>query len=189
MKKLLALAFLFIFLPVTAHAHSGLSSSTPAEGESLDATPEEIRFQFESPIKQGTMALTDEAGNTIEISDISSSETDLIGQLNEELPNGAYKVDWSAISEDSHEITGTLTFNVAAEEAVEETATEDEATEETPETSESAEEAAAPAEEQASQPAATADDSAQGSSMWVTIIIVAILAIAAITFFVMARRK
>lgn len=187
MKKLLALLLLFILLPATTYAHSGLSASTPAEGESLEVSPADIRFEFDTPIKQGEMTLTTEAGDEIEVADVSVSETELIGQLDEELPNGTYTVNWSVISQDSHEVAGTLIFNVAAEEAVEETPEED-VTEATPEATES-EEAAAPAEEQASQTAATADDSAQGSSMWVTLIIAAILVIAAITFVVMAKRK
>lgn len=196
MKKLLALLLLFILLPVTAYAHSGLSTSTPAEGESLEVSPADIRFEFDTPIQQGEMTLTNEAGEKIELADVSVSELELIGQLNEELPNGPYTVDWSVISQDSHEVAGTLIFNVAAEEAVEETtegdateaAPEEDATEETSEATET-EETVSPAEEQAEGATATADDSATGSSLWVTLIIVAILAVAATTFFVMARRK
>lgn len=196
MKKILLIAFLLMFLPVTAHAHSGLSSSTPAEGETLEGSPAEIQFLFESPIQQGDMTVTDESGNTVAVSDISFSEMELSGQLDEELPNGTYTVDWSVISQDSHEITGTLTFDVAAEEveepAAEETneeATEEQTSEDSTETSEETEEAASPADEQAEEATASADEPAQQSSSWVTIIIIAILAIAAITFFVMARRK
>ncbi|WP_033543217.1 copper resistance CopC family protein [Planococcus sp. CAU13] len=184
MKKLFALAILLLFLPVSAHAHSGLTSSTPAEGESLSESPQEIRFQFDTPILQGDMTLTDESGNEVEIANISASDTELVGQLNDALPNGAYTVDWNVISQDSHEVSGTLAFNVAAEEAVEEEATEETIEEAAPE-----EETAQPADEQAEQDAASADEPAQESTSWVTIIIVAILAVTAITFFVLARRK
>ncbi|QHJ70043.1 copper resistance CopC family protein [Planococcus halotolerans] len=197
MKKLAAIAFLLLFLPVTAHAHSGLSSSMPAEGATLEGSPEEIQFLFESPIQQGDMTIKDESGNTVEVSDIVFSEMELTGQLAEELPNGAYTVDWSAISQDSHEVTGTLTFNIAAEET-EEPAAEEETTEEAAgesasedatETTEQSEEADVSSSEQSEEAAAPATEPATAETPWITIIIIAIFAIAAVTFFVMARRK
>lgn len=185
MKKLFAIAFILLFLPVTAHAHSGLSVSTPAEGESLSESPKEIRFEFDTPIRQGEMTLVDESGSKVELSNITASETELIGELDAVLPNGAYTVDWNVISEDSHEVTGTLIFNVAAEETV---ATE-EAVEEEAATEEAAEATAPPAEEESAQTVAAADNPAEESTSWVTIILIAILAAAAVAFFVMARRR
>ncbi|XKE94512.1 copper resistance protein CopC [Metaplanococcus flavidus] len=198
MKKFITIAFLLLFLPVTAHAHSGLSSSTPAEGATLEGSPEEIQFLFESPIQQGDMTIKDEAGNTIKVADINFSEMELTGQLADELPNGAYTVDWSAISQDSHEITGTLTFTIAAEEtevAAEEETTTEEAAEETAseeaaETTEQTDEADVSSSEQsADEDSASAVEPAKAETPWVTILIIAILLIAAVTFFVMARRK
>ena len=183
MKKILLFAFLLLIFPLSAHAHAGLSSSTPAEGETLEESPAEIQFQFDSAIQQGEMTLTDESGHTVEISDISFSEMELIGQLGEELPDGAYIADWRVISQDGHEITGTLTFNVAAEAIEEETA---EVTTESTETTEEAAEAVSATDEQAEGAAASVDG--PGFSMS-TIIIIAIVAIAAIAFFVVARRK
>ncbi len=195
MKKFIAIAFLLLFLPVTAHAHSGLSSSTPAEGATLEGSPEEIQFLFESPIQQGDMTIKDEAGNTIKVADINFSEMELTGQLADELPNGAYTVDWSAISQDSHEITGILTFNIAAEEtevAAEEETTTEEAAEEpaSEEATEATETTDVASEEQsAEEDSASAVEPAKAETPWVTILIIAILAIAAAAFFVMARRK
>lgn len=191
MKKILFIAILLLLFPITAQAHSGLASSTPAEGETLEVSPAEIQFQFESPIQQGDMAITDESGNAVDISDIASSELALTGQLTEELPNGAYTVDWSALSQDGHEITGTVTFNMAApvveEEAADEAA-EEQATEEATGTEE-AEEAATAEEEQSEVAASPAVEPAKAEIPWVTIIIIAILIMAAAAFFVMARRK
>lgn len=182
MKKILLIAVLLLIFPVSAHAHSGLSSSTPAEGEMLVGSPAEIQFQFESPIQQGDMTLTDESGNTVEFSGISFSDLELLGQLDEELPNGAYTVDWSALSQDGHEITGTLIFNVAVE------ASDEQASEDTTETKET-EAAALSADEQGEEAAATAVEPAKAETPWVTIIIIAVLIMAAAAFYVMARRK
>lgn len=197
MKKLLIITLLLMLFPATANAHSGLASSTPTEGETLEESPTEIQFLFESAIQQGNMTVTDESGKDFPVSDISFSDKELLGQLDEELPNGAYTVDWNVISQDSHEITGTLTFNVATEAAEEEGVEEndDEATSsedvtETPEvTEEDPAESSAATEKQQEQTAASADEAAQPGFSVMTILIVAILAIAAITFFVIARRK
>ena len=196
MKKILAIAILLFIFPVSAHAHSGLSSSTPAEGETLEESPAEIQFQFESPIQQGDITVTDESGKAVEVSDISFSEMELIGQLDEELPNGAYIADWSALSQDGHEITGTLTFNVqaeATEEVADEQSTDEEAAEEqsSEETSDATkkEEASSATDKQAEQATASTDQPAGPVFSVMTILIIAILAIAAIAFFVVARRK
>ncbi|MFD1032578.1 copper resistance CopC family protein [Metaplanococcus flavidus] len=185
MKKLMIIALLLMFLPSTAHAHSGLSSSTPAEGESLDQAPAEILFQFDTPIQQGEMNITEASGNAFEFTGVSVSDTELRGELSEGLPNGAYTVSWSVISQDSHEVTGTLTFSVAAESIAEEPV-EEEVAEEATEEEATTEEATSEEAEAASAPDV---EPAKADTPWVTILIVALLIIAAVTFFVLARRK
>lgn len=170
-----------MFLPVTAHAHSGLSSSTPAEGESLTEAPTEILFQFDSPIQQGDMSISEADGNAFEFSVISASGTELRGEFSEPLPNGNYTVAWNVISEDSHEVTGTLTFNVAAEAA------EEEAVEEEPVEEENTSEAVGEEADEATAPAV--DDQAEAGTPWVTILLIALAIFAAVTFFIVARKK
>lgn len=184
MKKLLIFAFLLVLFPFTANAHSGLSTSTPSEGEALTEAPTEVLFQFDSPIQQGDMSISEANGNAVEFSDISAADKELRGEFSEGLPNGTYTVEWNVISEDSHEVTGTLTFNVAAE-AVEEEAVEEETVEE--ETAE--EENTSEAVEAETDEAAAAVDQAEADTPWVTILIIALLLIAAVTFFIVARRK
>lgn len=184
MKKLLIFAFLLVLFPFTANAHSGLSTSAPSEGEALTEAPTEVLFQFDSPIQQGDMSISEANGNAVEFSDISAADKELRGEFSEGLPNGTYTVEWNVISEDSHEVTGTLTFNVAAE-AVEEEAVEEETVEE--ETAE--EENTSEAVEAETDEAAAAVDQAEADTPWVTILIIALLLIAAVTFFIVARRK
>lgn len=179
MKKLLIFAFLLVLFPFTANAHSGLSTSTPSEGEALTEAPTEVLFQFDSPIQQGDMSISEANGNAVEFSDISAADKELRGEFSEGLPNGTYTVEWNVISEDSHEVTGTLTFNVAAE-AVEEEAVEEETVEE---------ENTSEAVEAETDEAAAAVDQAEADTPWVTILIIALLLIAAVTFFIVARRK
>ena len=42
---------ILIILPIAANAHSPLSSSSPKDGETLDAPPPEIVMDFKSPAK------------------------------------------------------------------------------------------------------------------------------------------
>lgn len=130
------------------------------------------------------MSISEANGNAVEFSDISAADKELRGEFSEGLPNGTYTVEWNVISEDSHEVTGTLTFNVAAE-AVEEEAVEEETVEE--ETAE--EENTSEAVEAETDEAAAAVDQAEADTPWVTILIIALLLIAAVTFFIVARRK
>ena len=180
MKKILIFAILLLLIPFTASAHSGLSTSTPAEGESLTEAPRDILIQFDSPIQQGEMNISEASGDTFEFSDISASGTELRGEFSEALPNGTYTVAWSVISEDSHEVTGTLTFNVAGEAAEEEVVEEETVEEEN--TSEAV-------EGETDEAAAPAVDQAEAGTPWVTILIIALLLIAAATFFIVARKK
>ena len=50
MLKNFLLAMLII-IPIAANAHSPLSSSSPKDGETLDAPPIEIVMDFKSPAK------------------------------------------------------------------------------------------------------------------------------------------
>lgn len=184
MKKLLIFAFLLVLFPFTANAHSGLSTSTPSEGEALTEAPTEVLFQFDSPIQQGDMSISEANGNAVEFSDISAADKELRGEFSEGLPNGTYTVEWNVISEDSHEVTGTLTFNVAAEAGEEEAVEEETVEEETAE-----EENTSEAVEAETDEAAAAVDQAEADTPWVTILIIALLLIAAVTFFIVARRK
>ena len=116
-------------LPMSANAHSPLSSSSPQNGESLDIPPTQIVMVFESPAKLIKVELTKSKVNqensllgglfsgddgeyvTLGKSFLMSSDKRQIVPL-PSLGGGEYLLSWRAIGEDGHVIKGELTFKV-----------------------------------------------------------------------------
>ncbi|MDN7241885.1 copper resistance protein CopC [Planococcus sp. N028] len=128
MKKIiLAVVLLILALPITAQAHTTLTTSTPAEGEVMKEALKDVQLTFGTVIEQGsTMTLQGEE-TEFEFENITVSENVLTGTLNEELPNGAYTVEWKIIGADSHPIEGEIPFAIDVE-TVEEPVVENEGT-------------------------------------------------------------
>jgi len=99
-----------------AYAHPQFQSAEPAAGAST-APPKQIKIIFnEAVIPQFSgVELTDETGKVIAT---GKSETDpaskkmLVVPLKEELAPGDYKVEWHAVSEDTHRVKGSYSFSV-----------------------------------------------------------------------------
>jgi methionine-rich copper-binding protein CopC len=120
---------ILIILPMAANAHSPLSSSSPQDGESLDAPPLEIVMDFKSPAKlikielkkstskQGNSFLgglfEGDAGESVPLGKsflMSMNKRQIIPMPS--LGEGDYVLSWRAIGEDGHVIKGELTFKV-----------------------------------------------------------------------------
>ena len=99
-----------------AFAHATLQSATPAPNGAA-AFVKEIRLSFSESVdpKFSGVELKDRAGKTIATGTASIDPKDkkeLIVPVSSELPAGAYTVDWHAVSEDTHRVKGTFTFQV-----------------------------------------------------------------------------
>ena len=124
--------FLFAILamlPISANAHSPLSSSSPQNGESLDIPPTQIVMDFESPAKLIKVELTKSKVNqensllgglfsgddgeyvTLGKSFLMSRNKRQIVPL-PSLGEGNYLLSWRAMGEDGHVMKGKLTFKV-----------------------------------------------------------------------------
>jgi len=100
-----------------AFAHPELQSAEPAAGKS-SAAPTEIRIMFnESVIPQFSgIEVKDQAGRAVATGKAIADPTNkkmIIVPLKEQLAPGDYKVEWHAVSEDTHRVKGSYTFNVA----------------------------------------------------------------------------
>ena len=125
--KSLLFAILLI-LPMTANAHSPLASSSPQNGETLDAPPTEIVMVFKLPAKlikvnlrkfsnkQEKRLLGGLFGGGGELVTLGTSFLMKIGERHviplPSLASGAYSLDWRAIGEDGHVIKGDLAFKI-----------------------------------------------------------------------------
>ncbi|CAN5191388.1 hypothetical protein BH11PSE4_BH11PSE4_08980 [soil metagenome] len=100
-----------------AQAHPEFQSAEPAAGKS-SAPPKQIRILFnESVIPQFSgIELKDQAGKAIATGKASTDPTNrklMIVPLKDQLVPGDYKVEWHAVSDDTHKMKGSYSFGVA----------------------------------------------------------------------------
>lgn len=110
-----------LLLSSLAQAHPKLLSSTPAEGAD-GAPPEKIELRFSENLMTqfsgAKLVMTEMPGMAhspmpmkAKVSAGSDPKTMFITPLSP-LPAGTYKVEWRAVSSDTHPITGNVTFKV-----------------------------------------------------------------------------
>ncbi|MEZ0481236.1 copper resistance protein CopC [Planococcus sp. SSTMD024] len=186
MKKTLVLLSALLVLPMTAHAHSVLESSTPAEGAVVAEPIEQVVLDFSAGIEQGSGMTMTMDGTAVDFSEVAVMEDQLVGTPAQELEDGSYVVEYDVLSEDGHPIQGSLAFELQAGE--EEAAQEEPAEEETvePEADETETTEAAEMEEAAASGSEVPSEEG-GSSM--TLIIAGLAIILLVAAVVLMRRK
>lgn len=99
-----------------ASAHDAAESSTPSDGESLPAPPEQVSVAFNNkPLGIGAaFSVKDASGaewaeGPVDIVDNVASQ-----KLKAGGPAGEYTVAWRVVSSDSHPIEGTFAFTAAS---------------------------------------------------------------------------
>jgi methionine-rich copper-binding protein CopC len=103
---------------VIAYAHPEFKSAEPATGAVVAASPKQIRIIFnESLIPQFSgVDLKDQTGKTIATGKAATDPANkklLVVPIMEQLPPGEYKVEWHAVSDDTHRVKGGYSFSVA----------------------------------------------------------------------------
>ena len=101
----------------SASAHPKLLSAEPAAGEAAATSPKQIKIIFsEAVIPQFSGAeVKDQAGKKIATGKATVDPADrkqLLVPLNQPLPPGDYKVEWYAVSDDTHRVKGSYSFSV-----------------------------------------------------------------------------
>ena len=100
-----------------AFAHPELQSAEPAAG-SATPSPKQIRIMFnESVIPQFSgVEVKDQTGKLITTGKATTdpaNKKQLVIPVQEALPPGEYRVEWHAVSDDSHRVKGNYSFSVA----------------------------------------------------------------------------
>jgi methionine-rich copper-binding protein CopC len=113
----LLVTLLLSFIHGAALAHSHLKMSIPAAGATVSAGPSEVRLQFNEAVEpQFSRILVEPKGGKPVASEPPTSDpgdkTTLIVKFAEPLQAGSYKVNWQAVSADTHKVKGTFTFEV-----------------------------------------------------------------------------
>ena len=101
-----------------AFAHPELRSAEPAAGATAATSPKQIKITFtEAVIPQFSgVEVKDQAGKTIATGKATvdpANRKELVVPVNEPLPPGDYKVEWHAVSDDTHSVKGSYSFSVA----------------------------------------------------------------------------
>jgi methionine-rich copper-binding protein CopC len=101
-----------------ALAHPELLSAEPAAGSAAAGSPKQIKITFtEAVISQLSGAeVKDQAGKAIATGKATvdpANRKQLLVPVNEALPPGDYKVEWHAVSDDTHRVKGSYSFSVA----------------------------------------------------------------------------
>jgi copper resistance protein C len=101
-----------------AYAHPQLQSAEPAPGAATTTSPKQIRITFNEKVipKMSGVEVKDQTGRIISTGTAATDPANkklLVVPVNEQLPPGDYKVEWHAVSDDTHRVKGSFSFSVA----------------------------------------------------------------------------
>ncbi|EGQ19269.1 copper resistance protein CopC [Sporosarcina newyorkensis 2681] len=127
MKKIISATLILLFVfSSTVSAHTGLTNSSPAEGEEVVEDVHEVVLEFNTKIEtMSTIKVFNENDEEIIIGNIQFSDNKMTGAFMSPLDNGIYKVDWKIIGADGHPIQGSYSFVVSQAEIVAPNASEE----------------------------------------------------------------
>src|SRR5271170_214679 len=116
MIALLASAFLSLAGATTAIAHAHLVRAVPAVGGTLHDPPSEVTLRFSERLEPAfsSVVVRDAGGKQIDKGDgkVDKSDRSVIHVSLPSLEPGVYKVEWKAVSADTHKVSGDFTFKV-----------------------------------------------------------------------------
>ena len=184
-----ALLAALLALGAPAQAHDTLLESDPADGATLETSPEAITLTFSADILEVSplVRITDESGEQLAEITPSIDGPVATATLEEPLPAGTSTVQWRVVSSDGHPIEGTFGVTVEQDAAAEET-TEAPAEESTPAEESAPAETTAPAEE-GEQATAEAAEEESGSSMTPLLIVLGVAVVGAVVAVLLIMRR
>lgn len=106
-------SIMLLLSPIAAYAHTGLQSSSPAKGETVDKPLNEIRMEFNTDIEPlSTFEIKNDKNESFKLSGIDAAKNTMSGRLDTALPNGEYTVTWKIIGRDGHPVENKFSFTV-----------------------------------------------------------------------------
>jgi copper resistance protein C len=113
---LVASAALLLGGVAAALAHAHLVRAVPAAGGAVPTAPSEVTLRFSEKLepKFSSVVIRDAAGKQIDKGDMTVDKKDrtVIRVSLPTLEPGVYKVEWRAVSADTHRVNGDFTFKV-----------------------------------------------------------------------------
>lgn len=112
-------ALSLLFLPVSAaaaYAHASLAHASPSVGSTMNVAPHEVILTFTESLEAAFSKLTVTDVNGTDVSQGKAQVNDNTMRTSlKPLNPGIYKVNWRAVSTDTHKIEGSFTFSVDAQ--------------------------------------------------------------------------
>jgi len=105
-------------LGTAALAHPALQSADPAAGAAVATSPKQIRITFNENVTPqfSGVEVKDQTGRMMTTGKATTdpaNKKQLVIPVQEQLPPGDYKVEWHAVSDDTHRVKGSYSFSVA----------------------------------------------------------------------------
>lgn len=109
-------AALGTLLPGAASAHAMLHSSDPADGATLNASPRTLNLAFTEDCRVTALRLLDEGGREHQVRREGgrAASSQVTATLAGPLRPGAYRLEWRAMGDDGHVMSGAVRFAVNA---------------------------------------------------------------------------
>lgn len=117
-KHILAVAACALASSVTssAFAHAKLQSSDPQAGSSIAGAPKHVRLKFNEALEPAfskiTLAGPDNKEIPVTAVAVDKEDPSVMTAQLPALPAGAYRIQWSAMTHDSHKMKGEVPFTV-----------------------------------------------------------------------------
>ena len=121
MSKMISVAAVAVFAASlfggAAYAHPLLQSTEPAVGAAVITSPKQIRITFNENVipQMSGVEMKDQTGKTIATGKAATDPANkklLVVPISEQLSPGDYKVEWHAVSDDTHRVKGSFSFSV-----------------------------------------------------------------------------
>jgi copper resistance protein C len=102
---------------VAAFAHAHLVRATPAVGATVSTPPSEVMLRFSEKLESAfsSVVVRDQSGKQVDKGGATVDKGDrtlMRVLLQQPITPGVYKVEWKAMSADTHKIDGNFTFKV-----------------------------------------------------------------------------
>jgi copper resistance protein C len=99
-----------------AHAHASLARANPSAGSTMSAAPHEVILTFTERLEAAfsNLSVMDASGTEVSQGKVQVNDNTMRISL-KPLNAGIYKVNWRAVSTDTHKIEGGFTFGVDAQ--------------------------------------------------------------------------
>jgi len=111
MRKL-AYITLLVLASSVVYAHSELTASMPADKAALQSAPKEVMLHFSEAVRLTALSLTKHGEAKQDLGPLPKEMMKDIMIAAPALVNGDYLVNWRAMSDDGHVMTGDFNFSV-----------------------------------------------------------------------------